>query len=206
MKVIGVTGGVGSGKSEILHYLNTHYPCRIVMADEVGHEVMRRGQPAYEPLVNLLGSVPGGPLLDPDGEIDRKEMAARIFSEESLRQQVNALIHPAVRVYIEDEIAREREKEASGAADTPDYFILEAALLIECGYRDVVDEMWYIYCDPKVRAERLLRSRGYSDEKTAAICAGQLSEEAFRAGSDVVIDNSGDLADAFRQADEALQR
>lgn len=200
MKIIGVTGGVGSGKTELLHYIEKNYRCRILLADEASHEVMQKGGRIYEPLVALLGSS----VLDSSGEINRKEMAARIFSHEELLGRVNALIHPAVREYILEAVAEEREKAAAGAEDAVDYFFLEAALLIECGYRSVVDEMWYIYCDLAVRRERLKKSRGYSDGKIDSILSSQLTEAEFRSGSDVVIDNSGNLEDAYRQIREAL--
>lgn len=200
MKIIGVTGGVGSGKTELLHYIEKNYRCRILLADEASHEVMQKGGRIYEPLVALLGSS----VLDSSGEINRKEMAARIFSHEELLGRVNALIHPAVREFILEAVAEEREKATADADDAVDYFFLEAALLIECGYRSVVDEMWYIYCDLAVRRERLKKSRGYSDEKIDSILSSQLSEAEFRSGSDVVIDNSGNLEDAYRQIREAL--
>lgn len=200
MKIIGVTGGVGSGKTELLHYIEKNYRCRILLADEAAHEVMQKGGRIYEPLVALLGSS----VLDSSGEINRKEMAARIFSQEELLGRVNALIHPAVREFILEAVAEEREKAAAGAEDAVDYFFLEAALLIECGYRSVVDEMWYIYCDLAVRRERLKKSRGYSDGKIDSILSSQLTEAEFRSGSDVVIDNSGNLEDAYRQIREAL--
>ena len=76
MKIIGVTGGVGSGKTELLHYIEKNYRCRILLADEASHEVMQKGGRIYGPLVALLGSS----VLDSSGEINRKEMAARIFS------------------------------------------------------------------------------------------------------------------------------
>ena len=200
MKIIGVTGGVGSGKTELLHYIEKNYRCRILLADEASHEVMQKGGRIYEPLVALLGSS----VLDSSGEINRKEMAARIFSHEELLGRVNALIHPAVREFILEAVAEEREKATADADDAVDYFFLEAALLIECGYRSVVDEMWYIYCDLAVRRERLKKSRGYSDEKIDSILSSQLTEAEFRSGSDVIIDNSGNLEDAYRQIREAL--
>ena len=200
MKIIGVTGGVGSGKTELLHYIEKNYRCRILLADEASHEVMQKGGRIYEPLVALLGRS----VLDSSGEINRKEMAARIFSHEELLGRVNALIHPAVREFILEAVAEEREKAVAGADDAVDYFFLEAALLIECGYRSVVDEMWYIYCDLAVRRERLKKSRGYSDEKIDSILSSQLTEAEFRSGSDVIIDNSGNLEDAYRQIREAL--
>ena len=200
MKIIGVTGGVGSGKTELLHYIEKNSRCRILLADEASHEVMQKGGRIYEPLVALLGSS----VLDSSGEINRKEMAARIFSHEELLGRVNALIHPAVREFILEAVAEEREKATADADDAVDYFFLEAALLIECGYRSVVDEMWYIYCDLTVRRERLKKSRGYSDEKIDSILSSQLTEAEFRSGSDVIIDNSGNLEDAYRQIREAL--
>lgn len=222
MKIIGVTGGVGSGKTELLHYIEKNYRCRILLSDEASHEVMRRGGRIYGPLVSLLEQYPAGvsgdasgvgnicgeggkgTLLQENGEIDRREMAARIFAHRELREKVNALIHPAVKEYILERIRTEQEKAAQGAEDAVDYFFLEAALLIECGYRSYVDEMWYIYCDLAVRRKRLRESRGYSDEKVDGILSSQLTEEEFRAGSDVVIDNSGSLENAYRQIREAL--
>ena len=223
MKVIGVTGGVGSGKTELLHYIEKNYNCRILLSDEASHEVMRKGGRIYKPLVELLEQSPLGalddasgaendcaergkaPLLQENGEINRREMAARIFANGKLRGEVNALIHPAVKEYILERIREEQEKAAKGAADAVDYFFLEAALLIECGYRSYVDEMWYIYCDLSVRRKRLRESRGYSDAKIDGILSSQLSEEEFRAGSDIVIDNSGSLENAYRQVREALR-
>lgn len=234
MKIIGITGGVGSGKTELLRYIGEHYSCRILLSDEAAHEVTKKGGRIYEPLVQLLLQYPvtasperkpseGEPsegkdlegtgsaaqrreVLDENGEISRKEMAARIFADEELREKVNGLIHPAVKEYILEAIREEKQKEAAGAGDAVEYFFLEAALLIECGYRPYVDEMWYIYCDLSVRKKRLKESRGYSDAKIDSILASQLTEEEFRAGSDVVIDNSGSLAAAQEQIRRALER
>lgn len=205
MYVIGITGGVGSGKSEILGYLREHYNCRILLSDDAAKELEKPGMPLYAPLVSLLSPMDearGVPLLDENGEIKKAEMAARIFADNSLLEKVNKLVHPAVNTYIMDEIARERE---SGRYD---YFVLESALLIENGYREVADAIWYIYCDEKVRRERLASSRGYSQEKITSIIESQLSEEQFRAGSDFVIDNSGPLTGeggSFAQVDQAVQ-
>ena len=209
MKVIGITGGVGAGKSALLQYMKEYYSCRIRMADTAAHEVSAKGNRAYPALVRLLESVEyqtGQPLLRADGEIDRAEMASRIFAHPQLREEVNAIVHPAVRDLILSEIARERLRESQKDANAVRYYILEAALLIECGYGAVVDEMWYIYCDPAVRGKRLQEERGYSAEKVRSIMAAQLTEEQFRAGSDVVIDNSGALADTFRQIDREFAR
>lgn len=107
MKVIGITGGVGAGKSQILKYLEEKYQARILMADQAAHIVKEKGQSCYEPLVRLLGSK----VLDEQGEIHKGRMAAMIFSDEKLLLQVNAIIHPEVRKYIWGQIELERKKE-----------------------------------------------------------------------------------------------
>ena len=126
-------------------------------------------------------------------------MAAKIFSDEKLLAKVNAIIHPAVKELILDEIGKEKEKGSIR------FFFVEAALLIEDGYLDIVDEMWYIYADKEVRKKRLLSSRGYSEEKIDSIMATQLSEEEFRKYCKVVIDNSGSLLEAYGQIDQELE-
>lgn len=205
LKIIGVTGGVGSGKTELLRCIKEHYSCRILLADEVSHQVMRAGGSIHDELIRLLNSVPGKePLTDAEGEILHAAMASRIFQNPGLLQKVNDLIHPAVKEYILEALREEREKAEKKSPDRVAYFFLEAALLIECGYGSLVDEMWYIYCSLDERRRRLKESRGYSDAKIDSILEKQLTEEQFRSGSDVVIDNSGSLETALRQIDARL--
>lgn len=195
MKLIGITGGVGSGKSQLLSYIEENCNCRILMADNAAHTVKEPGQPCYRRLVELLGT----DILQPDGFIDRQKMAAAIFSKEDLLTRVNGIIHPAVKEYILSEIQKER---AEGKKDA---FFVEAALLIEDGYEKILDELWYIYTDKEVRRQRLKASRGYSDEKVEQIISCQLSEEEFRKHCKVVIDNSRSLSDTYMQIDERLK-
>ena len=196
MKLIGITGGVGAGKSLVLQLLQKHCRCRVLLADEVGNEVKLPGQPCYERLVELLGKQ----VLSSDGTIDRKKMAERIFADPALLDQVNGIIHPEVRRYILKQVEEERSK------GEIDYFFLEAALLIECGYEAVADELWYIHADGPVRMARLKESRGYSEEKIRQIFESQLSETEFRAHCSVVIENNGDLQETRRQLEAALCR
>ena len=192
MKIIGITGGVGAGKSRILKHIKENYNAKILLADEVANEIKLRGRECYEPLVRLLGTE----VLGADLEIDKGKMAQIIFRDQEKLQAVNAILHPAVRQCI---LRRIREEQQKGEAD---YFILEAALLIEEHYDEIVDELWYIYADEKTRSKRLKESRGYSEEKIRAIMAGQLSEEEFRASCQVVIDNNKTPEEACRQVDE----
>ncbi len=194
MRVIGITGGVGSGKSALLAYIRERYNCKILMADEVAHKVKEPGQPCYEKLVALLPEN----VIDEDGNINKSRMAAAIFSSRELLTAVNDIIHPAVKVYILNEIAVEKRKGKIR------FFFLEAALLIEDGYLDIVDEMWYIYASEEVRRKRLYGSRGYSEDKTGQIISSQLSEAEFRKHCGTVIDNTGGFEDACRQIDVKL--
>lgn len=194
MRFIGITGGIGAGKSEVLQYIRSHYKCVVYLADEVAHLVKAPGTKAYGQLAELLGQE----VLGADGEIDRAAMADRIFANPALLEQVNGIIHPAVREFLLEQLARVRE---SGEAEL---FFVEAALLIECGYLALVDEMWYIYADEAVRRQRLSASRGYSEEKIARIMSSQLGEAQFRESCDFVIDNSGELAESCRQIDRRL--
>ncbi|HJC22736.1 MAG TPA: dephospho-CoA kinase [Candidatus Eisenbergiella merdavium] len=196
MKLIGITGGIGAGKTAVLSLLKELCRCRVLLADDAGNEVKLPGQPCYERLVALLGQE----VLAEDGTIDRKKMAALIFSDHALLEQVNGIIHPEVKRYILQEVQKEREK---GEAD---YFFVEAALLIECGYGAILDELWYVHADEVVRAARLKESRGYSEGKIRQIMESQLGEEEFRAHCGVVIENNGDLQETRRQLEAALAR
>lgn len=196
MKLIGITGGIGAGKSEILSYIGSHYNCRIELADLVAHQVKEPGEECYHALTELLGEE----ILNRDGRICREKMAAVIFKDSSLLQKVNGIIHPAVKKYFLKEIQKER------LAGKYDYFFIEAALLIEEGYAKIVDELWYIYTREDIRRERLHKSRGYSEEKIDGIMRGQLSEEEFRKHCAFVIDNNSSLEGAIEQIDRKLGR
>lgn len=194
MHVIGITGGVGAGKTKILTYLSEHYSCRIILADEVANQLKEPGQKCYEEIVTLLGTQ----ILKPDGTIDRLKMAERIFSDRELLQRVNEIIHPAVKEYILQAIEEERRR------NKIDFLFLEAALLIEEGYESIVDELWYIYADEAVRAERLKVNRQYSDEKIQKILRSQLSDAEYRAHCSTVIDNGVALEETYRQIEKKM--
>ena len=195
MKVIGITGGVGSGKSTLVSELIKKYNATSLLADEAAGELRKKGGACYDSLIKLLGEE----ILDEEKNIDSKKMASKIFTSKELLEGVNDIIHPAVRIYILDRIKEEKEK------GNYDYFFLEAALLIECGYVEIVDEMWYIFADRVKREERLFNQRGYSKEKTDSIVKSQLSEEEFRAKADFVVDNSFTLENSLEQIEAHLR-
>ena len=195
MKIIGITGGVGAGKSEILSFIRGNYSCEIYLADEVAHKIKEKGEPCYEQLVTLLGRE----ILDEDGQINKLKMAAIIFEDEKILKKVNEIIHPGVKDYILARIRESKEKQEVKL------FFIEAALLIEAGYQEIVDELWYIYADKDVRRKRLQEYRGYSREKIDQIMNNQLSEEIFFKTCDFVIDNSGKIEDSYNQIQNKLR-
>jgi dephospho-CoA kinase len=195
MKVIGITGGIGAGKTAVLSYMEKNYNCRILLADEAAHQVKEPGETCYFRLVELLGKE----ILDEEGRINRQRMAEKIFASPGLLARVNGVIHPAVKERILSVIRRERK------ASVHDFLVIEAALLIEEGYLDVVDVMWYVHAGEETRRKRLKKSRGYSDEKIDSIMTKQLSEEQFRQYCQVVIDNDLSFEDTCRQVDQALE-
>lgn len=196
MFVIGITGGVGAGKSSVLKALEEHCNCRIILADDVGNKVKEPGQKCYFEIVNLLGK----DILKEDSTIDKVKMAEKIFASVEVLEQVNKIIHPAVEEYILNAIQTEREKKEV------DVFFLEAALLIEAGYVPYLDELWYIFSEKNVRIKRLKESRGYSEEKIEQIMGNQLTETEFRTYADVVLDNSYEFEQTFEQIKAECKR
>lgn len=203
--VIGVTGGVGAGKSTVLEILEKEYGAFLIVADEVAKELMEPGEASYEAVRKAFGDG----ILEAEGEteapealrpIDRKKLAALVFEDDEKLLLLNSLTHPLVRIRIEALIRTQYEKDADAL------IVLEAALLIETGYRDILDTLWVVDADPEVRIQRLMKDRGYSREKCLSVMDNQLSREEFANEADEVIDNSGSFEDAERQIAEIFQR
>lgn len=193
--IIGITGGVGAGKSTLLSYIKDNYNCLVILSDDVANDIKKKGFPAYDALVEALGSE----ILSDDGEIDKALMAKAIFNDKNKLKTVNNILHPAVNQYIINIVDDERKR------GVYDFVFVEAALLIENGYDKIVDEMWYVYADEDTRRKRLKLSRGYSDQKVTDIFKSQLSDETFREYCEFVIDNSGEDSKAFSEIDNRLK-
>lgn len=183
MKFIGLTGGVGAGKTTVLKAIRQMYRVRILIADEIAHEQMEPGTACYKRLHEAFG---GYDIWRDDGSINRPKLAQLLFSDEEKRQTLNGIVHPAVKEYILGEVEKERQK------GYYEYVILEAALLIEDHYDTLCDELWYVYADEQTRKQRLMADRGYSGQKVDQMFAAQLSDETYRRYCQVVIDNSRD--------------
>ncbi len=193
MKVIGITGGVGSGKSRVLAYLEEAYGAVICQMDETARSLQKKGTRCFERIVEVFGHE----ILDAQGELDRAALGSIVFASEEKLAQLNGIVHPEVIRHVAKDI---QSKEAQGRS----LYVVEAALLPDVG-KELCDELWYIYADESVRRERLKASRGYTDEKISQMIASQPQEERFRSTCSVVIDNSGSFEDTMKQIGDRLK-
>lgn len=195
MRKIGITGGVGCGKSKVLDFLKEDLHARVYQADILAHEVQAPGTECCREVAEQFGEL----VLRADGSIDREILGSIVFADKEKLLRLNRIVHPAVNRKIEELIKMEEQRGTS-------LFVLEAALLTEKVYRDMLDEIWYIYAEPDVRRERLRLSRGYTEEKIDAMFASQVSEEVYRDWCDRVIDNSGSFEKTKEEITHALQK
>lgn len=198
--VIGVTGGVGTGKSAIMNILQ-EFGARLIIADDVARDLQQPGRVCYDQIVRAFGR----DILEDDHDeeglfpIDRARLAAMVFADERKLEKLNSIVHPQVKSEIQGLISYYYEEDPSAL------IAIEAALLIEAGYEDILDELWVVITDRDKRIERLISSRGYTAQKAESIMASQLSDEAFTQHADFVINNSSSLDDARAQVASRLK-
>lgn len=180
MKIIGITGGIGAGKSCVLREIEVLDGTFVIEADKLAHTLLSPGHDCYTEVVSCFGKE----ILSEDQSIDRAILRKLVMNSSEKLRQLNALVHPAVKKYIVNDIEKKRDLGFK-------YYVIEAALLIQDGYRSICDEIWYIYADKDIRVERLLKSRGYSRQTAEEFIKNQPEDEYFIENSDRVIDNSG---------------
>lgn len=195
MRVIGITGGVGAGKSQVLSFLEKTYKAQVFQADEAGHQVMEPGTKAYGQIVDYFGKG----ILAGDGQIDRRALGALVFSDEKKRKYLNGIIHPAVKALALEEIARAHNEGVCRL------FIIEAALLIEDHYEEICDEIWYVKADEEIRRKRLKENRNYTDERIDKIIKSQLKESEFEKNCQKIINNNGNIEKTRQEIKNALE-
>lgn len=195
MITIGITGGVGAGKSTVLDFLEQEYQAYVMKADEIGHLVMEPGQSCYKPVIALFGKQ----VIKNDKTIDRRLVSDVVFSHPDMLEKLNHIIHPAVKEYIRRQLALKKEEGQR-------ICVVEAALLLEDHYEEFCDTVWYIHTDSEIRIRRLMESRGYTREKSMSIIASQAPEEFFRAHTDYVVTNNADLEETWQQIREGIKK
>lgn len=189
--ILGLTGGVGAGKSRILDILKQEYGFHVIQADLTARSLMEQGKECYNAVVDYLGPS----ILNEDGSINRPVMAEQIFSDPVKRAGVDTLTHPLALEACFREALEAGEQRV----------VIEAAVPSK-EFRDNCDEMWYVYTSEENRITRLLEGRGYEEEKTLKIMKNQVSEEVFRSFSDRVIDNNGAVEDTREQIQKYLKQ
>lgn len=193
MKILGITGGIGSGKSEILKFLQKAYGAYVSPLDDVARRLQKSGQECFDRIVESFGPE----ILGPDGELDRGRLGAIVFSDSGKLAVLNGIVHPGVKQWVRQDIL---QKEMEGVR----LYVVESALFPDVEYRDICEEMWYVYAKESVRRQRLIQSRHYTEEKIERIRKSQPSEQAFRDICTAVIDNSGAFENTKKQIGELL--
>lgn len=195
MRVIGVTGGVGAGKSTVLGIMEKDFGAYVIQADQIGHILMEPGEECYDAVIGLFGKE----TIKKDKTIDRKRISDVVFTDKEMLLKLNGIIHPAVKSRILRLIQEQRE---AGR----EICVVEAALFLEEKYQEFCDEVWYVYTEEEIRIQRLMENRGYSREKSLGIIKNQVSDQVFRENTDYVIENNGDLLETRRQIREGIEK
>ena len=190
MKKIGITGGIGSGKSTVSEYLMKH-GYDVIDCDKIAKEIVEPEFGLLKKLELLLGSE----ILKPDGTLDRGKTAEIVFADDEKRRILDELMHTAIRSVIE----RRFEKAYSNPV------FVDAALLFETGFSDEMDEVWIITADKEVRMHRVIKRDNTDGEKVIARMNVQMEDEEKTKMADVVIDNSGDKEELFEKIEELLK-
>ena len=188
MLKVGLTGGLACGKSFVGEVLRG-YGCLLIQADEIGHAVMAPGGEAYQPVIQEFGRE----ILAVDGAIDRRALAARVFTHPDRLARLNALVHPSVIWHEDESIA------AFGAMHPDGIAVVEAAILIETGSYSRFDELILVTCTEEQQVERALRREGALEKDIRARISRQMPLAGKRKYADFVIDTSGEKQDTLRQ-------
>ena len=191
MRVIGLTGGIASGKTLVTQQL-AERGAVVIDADKVGHQAYLKGTNAYDSVVNVFGK----DVVGEDGEIDRKKLGAKVFADPEMRRKLEAIVWPAMRDMMEKQLD---ELRASGT----EVAVLEAALLIEADWTPLTDEVWLVTVSPETARQRLFERNGLSAEDAEARIRAQLTNEKRREYADVEIENDGTLDELTAAVDDA---
>lgn len=194
MKVIGLTGGIGTGKSTISQYL-AELGAVIIDADKVGHEAFEPGTPAYKEVVAIFGKE----IVSPTGEIDRKKLGGIVFSNPEALDRLNKIMHTRMRTMIEERLEKYRQQDVGVA-------VVEAAILIEADWTSLVDEVWVIVSPEATVLKRVKEQRGQTEEQTLSRIRTQLPNEIRLKYANVVINNDGNLDEVKKKVKELWEK
>ncbi|MEK7281405.1 MAG: dephospho-CoA kinase [Chloroflexota bacterium] len=193
MIVIGLTGGIGSGKSTVSRILE-ELGARIIDMDKLGHELYRAGTPGWEEVVAEFGS----DILQPNREVDRKKLGQIVFSDPEALKRLNRVMHPKIKRRAQEVLDEWRQQGVAVA-------VVEAAILIEASWASLTDEVWVTVASEKVAVSRM-KERGFAPEQVLARVRSQMPVEEKAKQAQVVLHNDGNLAALRRQVEAQWQR
>lgn len=192
-KIIGITGGIASGKSTVTEFLRQQ-GYQVIDADQVVHELQEPGGRLYQALLSTFGPA----ILQEDGRLDRPKLGAMIFGDPELLAQSSQIQNQIIR----EELAGRRDL----LAETEDIFFMDLPLLFELQYEDWFDQIWLVDVTEKTQLSRLMTRNSLSQEEAEKRIAAQLSLLEKRKRADVLIDNNGSLEQTRQQLRDALQK
>ena len=192
-KIIGITGGIASGKSTVTDFLRQQ-GYQVIDADQVVHELQEPGGRLYQALLSAFGSA----ILQEDGRLDRPKLGAMIFGNPELLAQSSQLQNEIIR----EELAGRRDL----LAETEDIFFMDLPLLFELQYEDWFDQIWLVDVTKETQLSRLMTRNSLSQEEAEKRIAAQLSLQEKQKRADVLIDNNGSLEETRQQLLDALQK
>lgn len=194
LRVIGLTGGIGSGKSTVSALL-AEKGAHVIDADKIGHRALEHSPEVKQGVLSAFGSG----VLTEAGAVDRKRLGEIVFNDASALQRLNAIIHPQMYRMMAEEIEQQR---ALGC----EVVVLEAAILLEAGWTSLVDEVWVCVAGERAVVERLRERNNLSEEQVRARVRAQIDNEERVKRADVVIVNDGTLEQLRREVDELWER
>jgi dephospho-CoA kinase len=194
MLTIGLTGGIGSGKSTVSKFL-AELAAPVIDADKVGHAIYQPDGPAYQEMIDAFGRG----ILAPDGAIDRKKLGPIVFGDPTALKRLNAIVHPKMFVRMREMVAAMR---ARGERKP---IVIEAAILIEANWQPLFDEIWLVIAAKERVIERVERDRGMKPDQTEARIRAQLSDDERRRHASLVITNDGTLEELRARVGEIWQ-
>ena len=192
--LIGLTGGIASGKSTVLQHLR-QAGYSVIDADKLGHKVLEQGNPGYNKVVKCFGNE----ILNPDGSVNRTALGRIVFVDAEKLKQLNEISHPIIAEMIQ------KEFEESVSDSNGGIVFLEAALLIEANWYKVCGHIWVVSLDPIVALRRLKERDNLSETEAKLRVGAQLDQEESLAYADVVLQNEGTPEELFTQTQQALR-
>ena len=189
--VIGLTGGIASGKSVVSGML-AERGAPVIDADKLGHEAYLPGTACFDEVVAAFGQ----DIVAPDGTVNRKALGAKVFGDPAQRKRLEAIVWPAIKRLAAERIATLR-------AEGVPVVVLEAAVLFEADWTDLADTIWVVVVDPAIARERIVTRNGLTPEQADARIAAQLTNEERTRRADTIIENNGTLEELRARVDAA---